>query len=144
MANYNCVQRTNYFHVKDSEAFRELMEKVEAEDLRYWEEKDEDGNLTFAFGCHGNIAGIPFQDDVGAMVTDEDSYEDFLTELQKCVDEHDAIILIESGHEKLRYISGIATVITRDSIEYLVLSKTALGLARRMLGNEQYDPRMDY
>lgn len=144
MANYNCVQRTNYFHVKDPEAFRNLMSSVEAEDIRLWEEKDEDGNLIFGFGCFGNIAGIPFQDDAGEMVTDEDSYENFLAELKKSVDEHDAIILIESGHEKLRYISGIATVITGDSIKYLDLSMAALGLARRMLGNEKYDPRMDY
>lgn len=144
MANYNCVQRTNYFHVKDPDAFRELMKKADAEDLHLWEEKDEDGNLIFAFGCYGSIAGIPIQNEEGDLETDDDSYEDFLTELQKCVEESDVIIMIESGHEKLRYVSGIATVITSNSIKYLDLSRAALGLARRMLVNEKYDPRMDY
>lgn len=144
MANYNCVQRTNYFHVKDPEAFRNLMTKVEAEDLSLWEDKDEAGNQIFAFGCYGSIAGIPFRNEEGELETGDESYDDFLTELQKCIEENDAIILIESGYEKLNCVSGFATVITGDSIEYLDLSRAALGLARRMLGNEKYDPRMDY
>ena len=28
MANYECVSRTNYFHVKDAELFREFMDTV--------------------------------------------------------------------------------------------------------------------
>ena len=144
MANYNCVQRTNYFHVKDPEAFRNLMTKVEAEDFSFWEEKDEAGNLIFAFGCFGSIAGIPIRNEEGELETGDESYEDFLTELQKCIEDNDAIILIESGYEKLRYVSGIATVISSDSIKYLDVSRTALGLARRMLKDEKYDTRMDY
>lgn len=144
MANYNCVQRTNYFHVKDSEAFRELMAKVEAEDLRFWEEKDEDGNLTYAFGCYGNIAGIPHKNEDGELETGDGSYDDFLSGFQKNVKENDAIILIESGHEKLRYVSGFVTVITFDAIKYLDLSMAALKLAKNMLKNEKYDTRMDY
>lgn len=141
MANYNCVQRTNYFHVKDPEAFRKLMTRVEAKDFSYRGEKDEAGNLIFAFGWHGDIAGIPFINDEGEW---DGSYDDFLEELQECVQPNDAIILSEVGCEKLRYVSGVATVITSDSIEYLDLNTEALRLARRMLGNEKYDTRMDY
>ena len=144
MANYYCAQRTNYFHVKDPEAFRNLLKKVVAEDLHYWEENDEDGDLIFAFGCEGRIAGIPFLNDSGEWQTGDESYEDFLTELQKSVKDDDAIIMIESGHEKLRYVSGFATVITKNSIENLDLTTAALRLAKRMLKNEKYDTRMDY
>ena len=145
MANYNCVQRTNYFHVKDAEAFRLMLGKVVAEDFHFWEEKDEDGNVIFAFGCYGNISGIPFKNEEGEWESDgNESYEDFLEELQKNVDKDDAIILIESGYEKLRYVTSLATVITKHSIECLDLGKKALGLARKMLENEKYDPRMDY
>lgn len=52
--------------------------------------------------------------------------------------------MIESGHEKLRYVSGFATVITKNSIENLDLTTAALRLAKRMLKNEKYDSRMDY
>lgn len=51
MANYECVSRTNYFHVKDAETFREFMDSVIADDLHLWEEKDNDNNTVFAFGC---------------------------------------------------------------------------------------------
>lgn len=31
MANYECTVRTNYFHVKDEEAFRKLVEGIVSE-----------------------------------------------------------------------------------------------------------------
>lgn len=59
MANYCCTIRTNYFHVKDPEKFRELMDKVYGEfEVEVWERNDENGNPMFAFGSYGGIGGV--------------------------------------------------------------------------------------
>ena len=60
MANYHCAIRTNYFHVKDSELFRQFMSCVYGADgsIELWEEKDADGQATFAFGANGGISGL--------------------------------------------------------------------------------------
>ena len=47
MANYECVIRTNYFHVKDEDQFRALMDVVSADSLEFWEKKDENGSPVF-------------------------------------------------------------------------------------------------
>ena len=41
MANYSCVIRTNYFHVKDEEKFKDLMGHAvgNADSVMLWEEK---------------------------------------------------------------------------------------------------------
>lgn len=38
MANYECVLRSNYFHVKDEEGFRLFMNTVSGDDMNLWEE----------------------------------------------------------------------------------------------------------
>ena len=42
MANYNCSIRTNYFHVKDAEKFREFMNHVlgSEDNIDLWEKTD--------------------------------------------------------------------------------------------------------
>ena len=60
MANYRCVVRTNYFHVKDEEKFRELMSRVYGEEdtVSLWTENDPNGKTMFGFGCYGSISGL--------------------------------------------------------------------------------------
>ena len=60
MANYNCTVRTNYFHVKDPEKFREFMNHVygSEDSIDLWEEKDSGGNPVFGFGVYGGISGL--------------------------------------------------------------------------------------
>lgn len=101
MANYESVTRSNYFHVKDEDAFSKFMDTVSGDDMHCWSDKDEDGNTLHAFGCDGSIYGVPN----GAKDNDFDL---FLSELQKHIAPEDAVILMESGHEKLRYVTGFA------------------------------------
>lgn len=142
MANYNCVVRTNYFHVKDMDAFLDLMNRtVGSEDgVEIWEETDQDGNPIYAFGCYGGIAGLPNESD-GKI--DDDSYDRFTDELQKCVAENDAVIIMESGHEKLRYVTGSAFIITSNDTKYLDVETLALEATEKMIGTE-FVTRMDY
>lgn len=144
MANYNCVQRTNYFHVKDPEAFRNMMDSVVAEDLKLWEENGPKGKPVFAFGCYGEISGILHKDQDGEMNIDDNSYDDFICRLQGSVAEDDSIILIEAGHEKLRYLVDSALIITSKSTRYINLMESAFELARKMLDNPEYTTRLEY
>ena len=142
MANYNCAVRTNYFHVKDLDVFMDLMNRtVGSEDeVELLEEADQDGNPIYAFGCYGGIAGLPNESD---NEIDDDSYDRFTDGLQKCVSENDAVIIMESGHEKLRYVTGSAFIITSNDTKYLDVETLALEAIKKMVGTE-FVTRMDY
>ena len=43
MAKYESVTRSNYFHVKDEDAFSKFMDTVSGDDMHCWSDKDEDG-----------------------------------------------------------------------------------------------------
>lgn len=142
MANYNCVVRTNYFHVKDVEAFKRMMDQVvgSEDEVSLWEENDQEENPIFAFGCYGGIAGLPNESD---DEIDDDSYNRFTDELQKCVAENDAVIIMESGHEKIRYVTGSAFIITSNATKYLDVETLALEATKKMVGTE-FVKRLDY
>ena len=115
MANYYASTRTNYFRVKDEEEFRKFMAHVSGTEDRVelWEEKDNNDNTVFGFGTLGGIAGVTdYHNDSDADSDDEDCEDDFdafLEGLQTFVADDDAIIILESGHEKLRYWSQYRT-----------------------------------
>ena len=137
MANYECVSRTNYFHVKDAELFRTFMDTVIADDLHLWEEKDNNSNTVFAFGCEGTIYGIP--DENG-----DSSLDLFFEELQKYIADNDAAILTEAGHEKLRYVTGYATIVTQTDMQTIGIEPFSLEKAKEMLENPDFETKTDY
>lgn len=139
MANYCCAVRTNYFHVKDPEAFREFMKTVTAsEDRIYvWESKDNGGKTVFGFGCYSTILGVESEGG-------DTDYDEFVNTLAELVAEDDAIIIIESGNEKLRYLVGSATIITGQDIEYLEIDTIAAESAAAMLKNKSWKTKMWY
>ena len=141
MANYCCAVRTNYFHVNDPDGFKQFMDKVygceDAVDV--WEEKDKDGETVFGFGCYGAIAGLVGDDD-----EDDCEYDAFVDGLQKYVADDDAIIIMESGNEKLRYVIGSATIITSKKYEYLDIASLAAARAAEIIGNPGWVTKVDY
>ena len=64
--------------------------------------------------------------------------------MKKIVADGHAVIITESGYEKLRYVVGDAVVITGKAIKYFSISNRALITARILLGNPDYAPVMDY
>lgn len=146
MANYTCKIRTNYFHVKDEDAFRALMARVYGEEapIRVFEDTDKQGRPVFGFGCNGGIAGVKNahcdeDDDV-----DDSAYDEFIDELKKLIAEDDAIIIMESGHENLRYVQGLAHIITHDEERWLDIKKLAVHAAQDMLQNPNYNTKCEY
>ncbi len=143
MANYCCVTRTNYFHVKNPDAFCDFMRGVIAEDsVDVWEEKDGDGNPVFGFGCYGSIFGVNTQPN-----SDDDcefDWEGFIHGLSDHVADDDAIIIMESGNEKMRYVVGSATVVTKYDYDYIDVASMAAKRASELLKNPEWKTRLDY
>ena len=71
-------------------------------------------------------------------------YDSFIKMLQKHLVEGDAIIMLESGHEKLRYVTGYATIVTKTKVHCEDISCWAFGKAKEMLGNSSWVTRLEY
>ena len=142
MANYYATIRTNYFTVKDETKFREVVDSCIAEDeLHIFEDTLPDGRKLFGFGCYGSIYGIPPGDDED---DDDNSLDAFYDALQEVLPEDEAIIITEIGWEKLRYLIGCCTVITKNDIQFIDVRAKAIDLARSMLKNDAFQTQMDY
>lgn len=142
MSNYGCAVQTNYFHVKDEIAFKELMGKVVCTegDLDIFERKDEKSMTMYGFGCYSSIMGIATEGED----KDEYSYDKFIDELQKNVEPSDAIIIFEAGHEKLRSIGMYADIITSEGYNMLNLEHMAVESAKNMLKNPDWETECTY
>ena len=140
MANYYAFIRSNYFSVTDETRFREIIASCLGSDeaIRIFESSD--GSGKFGFGCYGSISGVPDDED------DPDDYDvdAFYEALQEVLVEGDAIIITEIGYEKLRYLIGVCTIITKREIQFVNLSDRAVALACEMLGNADFQTQMDY
>lgn len=144
MANYCCTIRTNYFHVKDEDAFRKMMEQVYGceDSVDLWEEKDSKGNTVFSFGIYGGISGLRDPEDEDE--DDDIAYDRFIDRLQQLVADDDAIIIVEAGNEKLRYVVGSATIITSKGYQYTDIEAVAVQQAREALANDGWDTKLCY
>lgn len=144
MANYYGNTRTNYFHVKDEQAFRDLMKHVVSwdGDIEVWDDrKDANGNQLFAFGGYASIAG--YQEDMDDTDTDPD-YEEFINRLSECVADDDAAIIFEVGNEKLRYFTAYAIVVTSTGSETIDLTTEAIMKGGEMLHNPGWKTTCTY
>lgn len=144
MANYCCAIRTNYFKVKNEEKFTDFMKNVHGSenDIKIWT-RESNGTKYFAFGCYGVIAGWYDADDESFFDWD-DAYDIFIDGLSQLVAEDDAIIIFESGNEKLRYLTGDAMIITSKDTAYININNAATKKASDMLGNPSWETRLNY
>ena len=126
MANYIARTRTNYFKVKDIKAFREEMEKFSSmHNIEVWE-KEIDGEIRVAFGGYDSLVSV---------FPDEEALEPISMEgvIRPHLEEGEACIIFEVGHEKLRYLTGEALVITQNATKYVNLTDVAIKSARKLL-----------
>ena len=135
MANYYGMVRTNYFGVKDVNKFKELTNKLIAED-NILIEQSKDGKW-----CIASHSSIDYCIDEEECDYDLDT---FFKEMQKCIADNDAMIWTEIGNEKLRYFVAYSIVVTSKDIQDVVLEHCALDIAKDMLGTETFETQMDY
>lgn len=77
-------------------------------------------------------------------IDDDSSYDDFIDRLQESVAEDDAIIILEAGSEKMRYIIGSATIITSSGFKYMDITDLAVAQAAEMIGNSMWETKCVY
>lgn len=144
MANYISFTRSNYFRVTDPEAFKKIINRViTAEDsLELWE-RIENGTTYYGFGAYSSICGLRHEAE-DADNDDEFEVEAVYEALSKVVAPDDAIIITEIGYEKLRYLTAYAVVITREKTELVELREASIDVACSLLGNPNFDTRMEY
>ena len=140
MANYYGVTRTNYFRVTDEESYKRLYEGLVSEEfIEDFTYEDKDGNIYHGFGSYGVIDWID-----RSLDEYECDFYYFLKELQKILPDDEAFIFMESGYEKLRYVTGVAIVVTNKEIRSNNISNWAIDEARDMLGNPKFQTKLEF
>jgi hypothetical protein len=126
--------------VKDAEKFNAIMAQTVADfdGVDVWTETAKDGTKLFGFGCFGMIAGICPTENGDA------DFDEMCRQLSQVVADDDAIIIFENGHEKLRYVTGYATVITANAVKTVDLQAVAIEAAREALGNPKFTTECEY
>lgn len=117
MANYYATARSNYFAVKDEEAFKDWVMSV---GLEVYEQITPGGSTLFMIAPSD-------MDDCGAWPSGREDKDDEWVEIDlldelsvHLADEHVAV-LMEVGNEKLRYVNGFAQAVNNKG-EYVQLS----------------------
>ena len=124
MANYYASARSNYFKVKDVEAFKSWVDSVPS--LGLWRSDE-----MFALYSEGE-AGWPawYLDDDG----DELYFE--VTDVAEFLTEDSIAVFMESGAEKLRYITGYAVAVNHKGETVQIGLGDIYELARAKFGIE--------
>lgn len=135
MANYMGTTRTNYFRVTDENRYQELFSRLRGEDDIRDFTKEKDGILYHGFGTYGCIE---YEDEDGELYLD-----DFFNELQKILPDDEAFMFFESGHEKLRYVTGVSVIVTKKEIVSESMVNWAIKKAKELLGND-FETQTDY
>lgn len=146
MSTYIGKTRTNYFSVKDEKQFQVLMNRAYCAngEVVVFEEKDREGKKRFAFCCDGEISGVRHAKEDTDENADDTAYGEFISELQKCIADDDAVIILHAGFEKFRYISGLAEIVTSNGCDYLDITELAKKKAAEMLGNKNWCTECEY
>lgn len=142
MANYNCAYRTNYYHVTNETLYKEILAGISSEDFETFQKLEPDGRILYGFGGFGDMLWHNLEE--GDIDNGDSDIEEFYKALQGVLPEDEALILMESGNEKLKYVTGLATIVTRRNIEYLSLTQIAQEKAGELLGNLEYSTQMEY
>jgi len=106
MANYVAKVRTNYFKVKDENAWQAFCDRFEFTDII---QSNEQGEKLHGFMDESMQSGIP------CVFWDEDAEGlleiDFMKELSEQLEDGWVAIVIEIGAEKYRYLIGFACAV---------------------------------
>lgn len=124
MANYEATVRSNYFHVTDEEKFQEIFEQIQKKNFGI--DLLTGPDHTYGFGSYSDV-----------------NMDDIL-ELQDMIPDDDCIIVMESGHEKLRYVDGIGYVITKDRMESISIMSWVQERAKELMQDPDYTTQIDY
>lgn len=156
MANYYGDTRTNYFRVTDKDGYDKIIKSIvcNEDSIHFWT-REIDGESYYAFGAHDDISGIcecehceevaqgKVEFDVDECLS-ELNYDKMCDLLQTVVHPEDAIIITSVGKEKLNYVCGYSTIITKNGIVHKDLWREAMEEAKNLLDNKDYNTTYSY
>jgi len=130
MSSFHC--RSNYFQVKDSEAFLHMMEGFPEVEVR---DAGERGFMLLGKSNDGWATSWHDPDVEDAEGEDEDAETIHVWEMvaEHLVDDEVAIFL-EVGHERLRYLSGIAYAVNNKGEQRSISLNNIYQLAEELGG----------
>jgi len=123
MANYVSKVRSNYFRVKDAQAFREFISGLGLKPVSKClnndgEETEVEGEELYGFLDEDGEVGIPNYD----PETEKDI--DFPSALAKHLVDGEVAVILEVGNEKYRYLVGYALAVSSSgAIESVALNE---------------------
>jgi len=135
MADWYGHARSNYFRVKDQDAFADLCEKWNVTFII-----DKDNPELVGFICETDSGSLPnyrceeHEDLEGNIQEFDYDFDDFLEKLSLHLEEGEIAIMIECGAEKLRYITGVAYAINSKG-ETVIVSLNDIYEKAKLLGN---------
>ena len=106
MANYYGTTRTNYFRVKDADAFNKWIEQFSGIEII-----KKDGTVGLLFDDGMPTIRWETEDADGNEQNDVEVEIDFMDELAEHLADDEVAVLQEAGAEKMRYINGYAIAI---------------------------------
>lgn len=131
MSIYYCTCRTNFFKVTDEERYQELTSNLTAEfPIQDFTKMNENGDIVHGFGCHSPIG---YKDGLNH------NFREFLSELQCILPENETFLFIESGQEKLQYVTGEYTIVTQKDISHINMDECGKTLSRKLLQNPDFE-----
>lgn len=135
MANDITTTRSNVFQVTDIDKFKKIMDKVHTCEDEIEVVIDSEKEKKVSFGAYDDIIG--FVDKNGQVY--DNSYDDFLHELQTVIPDKEACIITTIGHCKLRYLYAYANIVTNNQIESADLTNnTSIEIAKRLTQNNEF------
>lgn len=124
MANYYAVSRTNYFRVKDENAFRDWVAEA---GFQIWIGDGQNEGM-LALGPN------EFSDDGCLDLPYDDEPRDLVDELSQHLTDDTVCVLMESGHEKMRYVTGNAVAFNSKGEFVQVNLNDIYALAKQKFG----------
>lgn len=134
MTNWYGAARSNYFEVKDAEAFKQWVDNTPS--LGYWQNGD---SFAIYSDCPDSGGWPSGRYERVEEVDDDDFTEDWVDidlpdELSKHLTEGQVAVLMEAGAEKLRFISGWAVAVNHEGKTVMVSLSNIYDLAEKAFG----------
>lgn len=127
MANYYATARTNYFRVKDIEAFKEEMSTIPMEVITR-----KVGEETLVGVISLDDAGMPYS--VYDVDTDTDYEIEWQDIFKKHLQDDEVAVIVEVGNESARYVRGYAEAFNNKG-DCVSLSLDNIYTMAKQLGN---------
>ena len=116
MANFNSWMRSSYFNVEDKEAFLKELAGISYEDMEVVESSTGNGEIALMGSDYATGHKEVFDDNDDL---DDEVQVDTFKLIQKHLVDGESVLIECVGHEKLRYVSGYALILTKHREVFL-------------------------